>query len=172
MASELLDLTALQAGQAIEAKEVEPGEYLAAWREAAAGDELNAYLWLAESEQPQSGGDDASGARGVPIAVKDIFCTEGIPTTAGSRILEGYRPPYPATAGRRLREAGVPLLGKTNMDEFAMGSTPSSGVQRTGRKAPARRRSPSRTSSAPRASRPRPARGSSRGIGRRTRRPR
>jgi aspartyl-tRNA(Asn)/glutamyl-tRNA(Gln) amidotransferase subunit A len=59
----------------------------------------------------------------VPIAVKDIFCTEGAPTTAGSRILDGYRPPYTATAVRNLRAAGAPVLGKTNMDEFAMGSS-------------------------------------------------
>jgi aspartyl-tRNA(Asn)/glutamyl-tRNA(Gln) amidotransferase subunit A len=55
--------------------------------------------------------------------VKDIFCAEGVPTTAGSRILEGYRPPYTSTAVRRLIEAGAPILGKTNMDEFAMGSS-------------------------------------------------
>ena len=61
--------------------------------------------------------------RGLPVAVKDIFCTEGIPTTAGSRILEGYRPPYTATAVARLAEAGARVLGKTNMDEFAMGSS-------------------------------------------------
>ena len=57
------------------------------------------------------------------MAVKDLFCTEGIETTAGSRILEGYRPPYTATAVRRLGDAGARLLGKTNMDEFAMGSS-------------------------------------------------
>jgi aspartyl-tRNA(Asn)/glutamyl-tRNA(Gln) amidotransferase subunit A len=59
----------------------------------------------------------------VPIAVKDLFCTEGVPSQAGSRILEGYRPPYTATVVRRLEEAGAPLLGKTNQDEFAMGSS-------------------------------------------------
>ena len=59
----------------------------------------------------------------MPVAVKDIFCTEGVPTTAGSRILEGYRPPYTATAVRRLDAAGARVLGKTNMDEFAMGSS-------------------------------------------------
>jgi aspartyl-tRNA(Asn)/glutamyl-tRNA(Gln) amidotransferase subunit A len=59
----------------------------------------------------------------VPVAVKDIFCTEGIPTTAGSRILEGYEPPYTSTAVRRLTGAGASVLGKTNMDEFAMGSS-------------------------------------------------
>jgi aspartyl-tRNA(Asn)/glutamyl-tRNA(Gln) amidotransferase subunit A len=59
----------------------------------------------------------------VPVAVKDIFCTEDVETTAGSKILEGYKPPYDATAVRRLREAGARVLGKTNMDEFAMGSS-------------------------------------------------
>jgi amidase len=59
----------------------------------------------------------------VPVAVKDLFCTEGVPSQAGSRILEGYRPPYTATVVRRLADAGAPLLGKTNQDEFAMGSS-------------------------------------------------
>ena len=91
--AELLQLTAAEASHAIEATELSPAEYLAAWQQAAAKDELNAYLWRADS-----GGEDLNGGLGVPIAVKDIFCTEGIPTTAGSRILEGYRPPYTATA--------------------------------------------------------------------------
>ena len=57
------------------------------------------------------------------MAVKDLFCTEGVPSQAGSRILEGYRPPYTATVVARLLDAGAPLLGKTNQDEFAMGSS-------------------------------------------------
>jgi aspartyl-tRNA(Asn)/glutamyl-tRNA(Gln) amidotransferase subunit A len=59
----------------------------------------------------------------VPLAVKDLFCVKGVPSAAGSRILEGYRPPYTATAVERLNAAGAPTLGKTNMDEFAMGSS-------------------------------------------------
>jgi aspartyl-tRNA(Asn)/glutamyl-tRNA(Gln) amidotransferase subunit A len=119
--SELLELTVAQALGRIRAGELSGEEYFGAWAEAAAGDELNAYLWRAE---PASGTVNRDGElAGVPIAVKDIFCTEGIQTTAGSRILEGYRPPYSATAVRRLADAGARLLGKTNMDEFAMGSS-------------------------------------------------
>ncbi len=60
---------------------------------------------------------------GLPVAVKDLFCTAGIPSQAGSRILAGYRPPYTATVVARLQDAGATLLGKTNQDEFAMGSS-------------------------------------------------
>ena len=60
---------------------------------------------------------------GVPIGIKDVLVTEGLPTTAGSRILEGWIPPYDATVTRKVREARMPILGKTNMDEFAMGSS-------------------------------------------------
>ena len=60
---------------------------------------------------------------GVPVAIKDVFCTEGVATTAGSRILEGFVPPYESAVTARLRAAGAVVLGKTNMDEFAMGSS-------------------------------------------------
>jgi aspartyl-tRNA(Asn)/glutamyl-tRNA(Gln) amidotransferase subunit A len=117
--SDLLQLSVAEAARAIAAGNLDSGEYGEAWREAAAGDELNAYLWRAEDPAGAAEGPLA----GIPVAVKDIFCAEGVPTTAGSRILEGYEPPYTATAVRRLREAGAGVLGKTNMDEFAMGSS-------------------------------------------------
>ncbi|NUP67441.1 MAG: Asp-tRNA(Asn)/Glu-tRNA(Gln) amidotransferase subunit GatA, partial [Nonomuraea sp.] len=68
-------------------------------------------------------GDRLGPLAGVPIAHKDIFATRDMPTTAGSKILEGWRPPYDATVTARLREAGLVFLGKTNLDEFAMGSS-------------------------------------------------
>jgi aspartyl-tRNA(Asn)/glutamyl-tRNA(Gln) amidotransferase subunit A len=70
-----------------------------------------------------AGGTDPGPLAGVPIVVKDNMCTRGIPTTCGSRILEGWRPPYTATALERVSAAGAVILAKTNLDEFAMGSS-------------------------------------------------
>jgi len=118
--SDVLELTAAEAIDRITKGELGSDEYFDAYAEAAAGDELGAYLWRAKPGTSDGATGELNGA---PIAVKDIFCTEGIETTAGSRILEGYRPPYTATAVRRLAAAGAQVLGKTNMDEFAMGSS-------------------------------------------------
>jgi aspartyl-tRNA(Asn)/glutamyl-tRNA(Gln) amidotransferase subunit A len=70
-----------------------------------------------------AGEEPASPLAGVPLALKDVLVQQGVPTTAGSKILEGWIPPYDATVTRKLTEAGVVILGKTNMDEFAMGSS-------------------------------------------------
>ncbi|MFN2615818.1 MAG: Asp-tRNA(Asn)/Glu-tRNA(Gln) amidotransferase subunit GatA [Thermoleophilaceae bacterium] len=120
MSAELIALSAAQAVERVRAGELAPADLFEAYRERAVGDDLNAFLWVAE-EAP--GVDRNAPLAGVPVAVKDLFCVEGVPSSAGSRILEGYRPPYTATVVRKLREAGAPVLGKTNQDEFAMGSS-------------------------------------------------
>ncbi|HEX8744701.1 MAG TPA: Asp-tRNA(Asn)/Glu-tRNA(Gln) amidotransferase subunit GatA [Thermoleophilaceae bacterium] len=121
--SDVLDLTGAQAAERIRAGELAPNELFDAYRERAAGhDDLNAYLWVAEAA-PDAPPEGNAPLAGVPLAVKDLFCVEGVPSQAASRILEGYRPPYSATAVTKLNAAGAPTLGKTNMDEFAMGSS-------------------------------------------------
>ncbi|GAB1694042.1 Asp-tRNA(Asn)/Glu-tRNA(Gln) amidotransferase subunit GatA [Krasilnikovia sp. M28-CT-15] len=74
-------------------------------------------------DERRAAGEQLGPLAGVPVAVKDIVATRGVPTTAASKILEGWRPPYDATIVERLRAAGTVMLGKTNMDEFAMGSS-------------------------------------------------
>ncbi|GIJ00515.1 aspartyl/glutamyl-tRNA(Asn/Gln) amidotransferase subunit A [Sediminihabitans luteus] len=77
----------------------------------------------ADVDARRAAGEDLHPLAGVPIAIKDVVVTKGMPTTAGSKILEGWVPPYDATLVEKIRAAGMPILGKTNMDEFAMGSS-------------------------------------------------
>jgi aspartyl-tRNA(Asn)/glutamyl-tRNA(Gln) amidotransferase subunit A len=120
-ARELIDLTAAAAARALQSGEVGAGELFDAYVVRAREDRLNCFTWVADG-QPSAPPPGAPLA-GVPLAVKDLFCTENVPSQSGSRILEGYLPPYTATAVERLRAAGMTLLGKTNQDEFAMGSS-------------------------------------------------
>ena len=85
------------------------------------------------SDERRARGEVRSPLDGVPVAVKDIFLTRGIETTAGSRILQGFVPPYDATAVERLERAGAVVLGKLNMDEFAMGSSTENSAYKPGR---------------------------------------
>jgi aspartyl-tRNA(Asn)/glutamyl-tRNA(Gln) amidotransferase subunit A len=103
--------------------------------------EIGAYLTLAKEEALRQAnfvdekikkGEDIEMLAGIPGAVKDVICTEGIRTTAGSKILDNFIAPYDATAVKRLKENGAVIIGKTNMDEFAMGSsTENSAYQKT-----------------------------------------
>ncbi len=122
----ILELSAYEAAEQIAAGSLSGGELFAAYRDRAAADRdagehgLNCFTWVAEEAASESGEGLLAG---VPVAVKDLFCTEGVPSQSGSRILEGYLPPYTATAFRRLLQDGASLLAKTNQDEFAMGSS-------------------------------------------------
>jgi len=119
--SDILSLTAAQAGERVRAGDLDRGELWSAYRDRAAADDLNAFTWLADDPDDHAG--PAGPLGGVPLGVKDLFCMKGVPSQAGSPILEGYRPPYTATAIELLQLADAPVLGKTNQDEFAMGSS-------------------------------------------------
>ncbi|MGH3581530.1 MAG: amidase family protein, partial [Mycobacterium sp.] len=133
--SDLVRLDAATLGAKIAAKEVSSTEVTQAHLDqiAATDDRYHAFLHVgAEAALAEAGRVDAavaagetlpSALAGVPLALKDVFTTTDMPTTCGSRILEGWRSPYDATVTARLRAAGIPILGKTNMDEFAMGSS-------------------------------------------------
>jgi aspartyl-tRNA(Asn)/glutamyl-tRNA(Gln) amidotransferase subunit A len=128
-------LTATEMAAALRRGEVTPGDLLddARAQVSRLDSSLHAFLALTgeladrQAERAaQMLRDDPAGAGplcGIPVALKDVLCVEGYPTTAGSRILESFRPPYTATAVERLLDAGAVPVGKTNCDEFAMGSS-------------------------------------------------
>jgi aspartyl-tRNA(Asn)/glutamyl-tRNA(Gln) amidotransferase subunit A len=130
--SELTDLTIEAAREGLAARRFSARELAEAHVAAVAATKpLNAFI--TETPERALAMADASDARrargeaglldGIPLAIKDLFCTEGVLTTAASHILDGFKPPYESTVTARLWEAGAVMLGKTNMDEFAMGSS-------------------------------------------------
>ena len=132
--TELTTATAAELAGRIAAREVSSEEVTRAHldRIDEVDGEINAFLHVGADEalaaardvdSRLAAGEALGPLAGVPIALKDVFTTTDAPTTCGSRMLEGYRSPYDATVTGRLREAGIPILGKTNMDEFAMGSS-------------------------------------------------
>jgi aspartyl-tRNA(Asn)/glutamyl-tRNA(Gln) amidotransferase subunit A len=111
-------------------------------RIAADDDRLGSYLHVEHDsalaaatavDEARAGGAELGPLAGVPVALKDLVVTEGVPTTSGSKILEGWLPPYSATVATRLADAGTVMLGKTNMDEFAMGSSTENSAYRVTR---------------------------------------
>ena len=134
MAGELTMMTAAGLAAAMAAGEVSALEVTDAHlaRIGDADDRVRAFLHVATEQarqaaravdQRRAAGEPLGALAGVPLALKDVFTTTDMPTTCGSAILDGWRPPYDATITRRLRAGGVVILGKTNMDEFAMGSS-------------------------------------------------
>jgi aspartyl-tRNA(Asn)/glutamyl-tRNA(Gln) amidotransferase subunit A len=134
MATELTGMTAAELAAAIAAGEVSAVEVTRAHldRISAVDGQVHAFLHVgadgalaaaAAVDQRRAVGQPLGSLAGVPLALKDVLTTADMPTTCGSKILQGWQPPYDATVTERLRRAGVVLLGKTNMDEFAMGSS-------------------------------------------------
>ena len=130
--SELLSLTLAEARDKLRAKEITAVEltdaYLGAMDQTR---DLNCYITetpekareMAKASDERIAAGNAGAMEGLPIGMKDLFCTEGVQSTAGSHILEGFTPTYESTVSQNLWDAGAVMLGKLNMDEFAMGSS-------------------------------------------------
>lgn len=131
---EIYELTASEIAEKIRNKELSPREVVSSYLQRIEDVEpkVKAFITITadlamerarELEESLMKGEDVGVLAGVPIAIKDNICTRGIPTTCASRILENFVPPYDATVVKLLKEAGAIIIGKTNMDEFAMGSS-------------------------------------------------
>jgi aspartyl-tRNA(Asn)/glutamyl-tRNA(Gln) amidotransferase subunit A len=131
--SELIRLSAAEQSELLQSRQISSVELTQAHldRIAETDGDLGAFLHVSDTvltiadevDAARAGGVELSPLAGVPVAVKDVLCTLDMPSTAGSKILEGWVPPYDATPVELLRAARLPILGKTNMDEFAMGSS-------------------------------------------------
>ena len=130
--TQLNELTISQAQEKLEAGEISAVELTQSCLDAmAANRDLNAFITetpelalerARASDDRRANGGSVGGMEGIPVAIKDLYCSEGVLTTAGSHILDGFVPPYESTVTANLRGAGAVMLGKTNLDEFAMGS--------------------------------------------------
>ncbi|HET6208775.1 MAG TPA: amidase family protein, partial [Jatrophihabitans sp.] len=130
----LIEWDAARIAAAVAAGEVSAGEVAQAHldRIAEVDPQLGAFLHVdtdgalaaaAKVDRRRAAGEPLGPLAGVPLAMKDVVVTKGLPTTSGSKILQGWIPPYDATITSRIKQAGIVMLGKTNMDEFAMGSS-------------------------------------------------
>ncbi len=129
----IFDLTIAEAGKKLAAKEISAVELTSAYNDAVAAlnPRLNAYITVtpelaltqAKAADARIAAGQAGPLTGIPLAMKDLFCTEGVRTTAASKILEPFIPPYESTVSAQLLAAGAVILGKANLDEFAMGSS-------------------------------------------------